>query len=55
MPFDLHLSVLGTCFVCAWVFIGGMMVRESIDHARRLRFDPPSEPSPHTRDKLKAT
>lgn len=39
MPFDLVLPILGCCFVAAWVFIGGMMMRDSLDHARRLRFD----------------
>lgn len=44
MPFDIVMPILGTCFVSAWVFIGGMMVRDSLDRARRIRFDSPSDP-----------
>lgn len=47
MSFDVVQQVLGTCFVIAWVFIGGMMARESLDHARQLRFDAASDTPPH--------
>ncbi|WP_425396924.1 hypothetical protein [Aeoliella sp.] len=44
MPFDVVMPILGTCFVSAWVFIGGMMVRDSLDRAREIRFDSANEP-----------
>lgn len=43
MPFDLILPVLGCCFVSAWVFIGGMLVQDSLDRSRHIRFDTPSD------------
>lgn len=43
MPFDIVLPVLGTCFVTTWIFIGGMLVRDSLDQARKVRFDTPSD------------
>ncbi|MGI9455983.1 MAG: hypothetical protein ACR2NU_05440 [Aeoliella sp.] len=39
MPFDTVLVVLGYSFVSAWVFIGGMLMRDSLDRARGMRFD----------------
>lgn len=48
MPFDLVLPVLGWCFVAAWVFIGGMMVRDTLDHTRSLRFDPSEDLGNHS-------
>lgn len=44
MPFDIIPPVLGVCFATAWVFIGGMLIRDSLDHARRYRVDSPSDP-----------
>lgn len=54
MPFDYVQTVLGLSFVLAWVFIGGMMMRDSLDEARRHRFDKPSDDplagnAPHNR------
>ena len=42
MPFDMVFIVLGASFVSAWVFIGGMLMRDSLDHAKHVRFDPAS-------------
>ena len=47
MPFDVVLSVLGTCFMSAWIFIGGMMFRDSLDQTRRVHLDTPRNGPPH--------
>ncbi|QDU54380.1 hypothetical protein [Aeoliella mucimassa] len=47
MPFDAVLPVLGTCFVVAWVFIGGLMVSDTLRDARRSRVDGASDVPPH--------
>lgn len=46
MPFDIVLPVLGSCFVSAWVFIGGLLLRESLEHVRRIRIDAREEMPP---------
>lgn len=43
MPFDHVIIVLGASFAAAWAFIAGMLASDSLDNARRLRFDESQE------------
>lgn len=53
MPYDYVQTILGCSFLLAWAFIGGMILRDSLDETRRHRIDPPGEdklPEPHVRE-----
>lgn len=39
MPFDYLQPLLGLSFVVAWAFIGGLMMRDTLDETRRHRID----------------
>ena len=47
MPYDAVMPVLGTCFVIAWVFVGGLMMGDSLRDVRRTRVDHSSDTPPH--------
>jgi hypothetical protein len=43
MPYDYVQAILGCSFLLAWVFIGGMLLRDSLDETRKHRIDFPAE------------
>ncbi len=47
MPFDVVLPLLGGCFLAAWAFIGGLLIRDTWEHVKQIRFDTRGDtPSP---------
>lgn len=39
MPFDVVLPLLGGCFLAAWAFIGGLLIRDTWEDVKQVRLD----------------